>query len=59
MYDFFKEFETIQSSKNYYQTLVDYYLPNDIHFNEKGNKFIANHFLKNLFEYNHPSEIAQ
>ena len=46
MYDFFKEFETIQSSNNYYQTLVDYYLPNDIHFNEKGNRFIAYHFLK-------------
>ena len=46
IYDFFKEFETMDSSKDYYQTLVDYYLPNDIHFNQKGNRFIADHFLK-------------
>ncbi len=47
-FNFFNFFEEELKKQNYFEVYKKYYFWNDIHFNESGNKLIANELLKKL-----------
>ena len=47
-FDYFDDFEKLILDTNSENVIKEYYFYGDMHFNEKGNKIIANKLLKNL-----------
>ena len=45
-YNFMKPFFEISKNKEFYEVYKMFYIENDHHFNELGNKIIADNFLK-------------